>query len=484
MKTQKKRIFPILSGILILAAFWEVVGVMKTNKATRAFGARDKIGYLFGDLGNDFTFILSSGFLLKFYTDVIGVDAFIIGIIMMGARFLDAFTDVTMGRICDGRHSGRDGKFRPFIKWMSIPCALSSFLVYQSGVASWPYGARVAWLAVTYLLWGSVFYTSVNIPYGSMASAITADPGERQSLSTYRTMGSTIAGAIIGAGVPLLAYDRAEGSDIPVMNGWKFTIIAGVLSVLAVISYFICYWLVRERVEIKNVKKEKHGIKEVIASALKNRALISIIVASIIMLLSQMTVQQMSNYIFPDYYGSAEAQSVSTLVMLLGMVLSAALARPLAVRYGKAEVSAVSAIISGAVNLALFFIRPKSVWVYVGFSFASWLGLGIFAMVSWALITDVIDYSERKNGVREDATIYSLYSFSRKLGQGAAAGISGGLLTLIGYDGSSAGDLDQSVREGIFNISTLVPAIGFILLGLVLMLWYPLKKRAVDDMQK
>ena len=457
---------------------------MEREKALPPFGAKDKIGYLFGDLGNDFTFILSSGFLLKFYTDVIGVDAFIIGIVMMGARFLDAFTDVTMGRICDSRSSGKDGKFRPFIKWMSIPCAFSSFLVYQSGVASWPYGARVAWLIVTYLLWGSIFYTSVNIPYGSMASAITSDAGERQSLSTFRTMGSTIAGAIIGAGIPLLAYDRVEGLDAVVMNGGKFTVIAGVLSVLAVASYFICYKLVRERVNIEATPKGKYGIKKVITSAIKNRALISIIAASIIMLLSQMTVQQMANYIFPDYYGSAEAQSVSTVVMLLGMILSAALARPLTVKYGKAEVSAIASIFSGAVNLLLFFIRPKSVWVYVGFSFASWLGLGIFAMVSWALITDVIDYSEKKNGVREDATIYSLYSFSRKLGQGAAAGISGGLLTLIGYEGSTGGALSQSVREGIFNISTLVPAIGFILLGLILMLWYPLNKKTVDDMQK
>jgi GPH family glycoside/pentoside/hexuronide:cation symporter len=460
-----------------------VLTVMESKRTQRPFGIKDKIGYLFGDLGNDFTFILSSGFLLKFYTDIIGVDAFIIGIVMMGARFLDAFTDVTMGRICDSRKSGAEGKFRPWIKWMSIPCALSSFLVYQSGVASWPYGARVAWLIVTYLLWGSIFYTSVNIPYGSMASAITADAGERQSLSTYRTMGSTIAGAIIGAGIPLLAYDKSEDSSV-VMNGGRFTLIAGVLSILAIVSYLICYRLVSERVNIEATPRGKYGIKDVIRSALKNRALISIIAASIIMLLSQMTVQQMANYIFPDYYGSAEAQSVSTVVMLLGMILSAALARPLAVKYGKAEVSAISSILSGAVNLLLFFVRPKSVWIYVGFSFASWLGLGIFAMVSWALITDVIDYSEKKNGVREDATIYSLYSFSRKLGQGAAAGISGALLTLIGYDGAAGGSLSQSVREGIFNISTLVPAIGFILLGLILLFWYPLKKREVDAMQK
>ena len=200
------------------------------------------------------------------------------------------------------------------------------------------------------------------------------------------------------------------------------------------------------------------------------------------MLVAQMTVQQMANYVFPDYYGSAEAQSASTLVMLVGMILSAALAKPLTERFGKAEVSAVSSIASGGVNLLLFFIRPENVWVYVGLSFASWLGLGIFAMVSWALITDVIDYSEKKNGVREDATIYSLYSFSRKLGQGAAAGISGGLLTLIGYEGG--GNVNESVREGIFNISTLVPAIGFIILGLILLFWYPLNREAVMDMQK
>ena len=67
----------------------------------RPFGIRDKIGYLLGDFGNDFTFILSSSFLLKFYTDVMGVSAFVVGIVIMLARLVDAFTDVAMGRICD-----------------------------------------------------------------------------------------------------------------------------------------------------------------------------------------------------------------------------------------------------------------------------------------------------------------------------------------------------------------------------------------------
>lgn len=70
------------------------------NASVPAFGMKDKLGYMFGDFGNDFTFILSSSFMLKFYTDVMGIDAAVVGLLMMAARFIDAFTDVTMGRDC------------------------------------------------------------------------------------------------------------------------------------------------------------------------------------------------------------------------------------------------------------------------------------------------------------------------------------------------------------------------------------------------
>ena len=85
------------------------------------------------------------------------------------------------------------------------------------------------------------------------------------------------------------------------------------------------------------------------------------------------------------------------------------------------------------VNIVLFFVRPESVWVYAGFQFVAWLGLGVFSMVSWALITDVIDDMEVKNGIREDGSVYALYSWARKLGQAASSGLSGALLSIIGY---------------------------------------------------
>lgn len=454
---------------------------MQSEKNVRPFGIRDKLGYLFGDFGNDFTFILSTMILSKFYTDVMGVSAGVIGTIMMLARFVDAFTDVTMGRICDRSRSTPAGKFKPWLLRVCIPVAVASFLIYQSGLADRSNGFKVAYLTVTYLLWGSFCYTAINIPYGSMASAISADPGDRQSLSTFRTMGGMLASMVIGILLPLLAYD--ENSRL---IGAKVTIAAGAFSVLAVVCYLLAYTLITERVVIDSPEHngKENSVVDMLRNAANNRALLSIVAASVVMLLAQLTMQNMAAYIFPDYYKAAAAQSASTVTMMIGMIVAALFAKPLAARFGKAEVSVVSNLFAAGVMVLIWILKPGSVWVYIGLQTLAWLGLGMFSMVSWALITDVIDYSELKNGVREDGSVYALYSFARKLGQALSAGLSGWLLEGIGYDsGAASAGLGQSetVLSGIFSISTLVPALGFTLLGLVLWFWYPLHKKQVDE---
>ena len=447
------------------------------KQSERPFGFRDKLGYLFGDFGNDFTFILSSSFLLKFYTDVMGIAPWIVGLVITLARFIDAFTDVTMGRLVDRSRVTKAGKFKPWIRRMAAPVSIASFLIYQSvfrDAATW---FKIVWLIVTYILWGSIFYTSINIPYGSMASAISPEPGDRQSLSTFRTMGSTLAGVIVGAGIPLFAYDKVGANTV--LNGPRFTLIAGIFSILSVICYLLCYTLTTERVVSETPAREQPSVGKLLAAAVKNRALISIIVGSIVMLLAQLTMQSMSNYVYPNYYGNVSAQSVSTLAMMGGMIIAAALAKPLANRFGKAEISAASNLLAAIICILLFAIRPKNVWVYVAVNLVSWLGLGIFAMVSWALITDVIDDAEIRNGRREDGSIYALYSFARKLGQAASAGLTGALLSAIGYSDATA--FDEEVLRGVYDISTLVPALGFGALALILWFWYPLHRRRVEE---
>ncbi len=445
----------------------------------KKFGLRDKIGYLFGDFGNDFTFILSSSFLLKFYTDVMGVSAAAVGFVMMFARFADAFTDIAMGRICDRSRGNVAGKFKPWILRMCVPVVVSSFLIYQSGLRDAPMWLKVTYLFVTYILWGSVFYTSINIPYGSMASTISQEPADRQSLSTFRSIGGALAGVIIGAGIPIVAYDNVNGNTV--LNGARFTLIAGVCSLLALGCYLLCYFLVTERVRpvYDAQARRNNSILKMFRNAFRNRALISIIAASVMMLLAQLTMQSMANYVYPNFYRNTAAQSASMVVMLIGMFAAAAVAKPLATKFGKAEISVVSNLLACAVNVLLFFWRPENVWVYVLIQSVSWFGLGIFSMVNWALITDVIDYSEIKNGIREDGSVYALYSFARKVGQAASAGLSGALLSMIGYTQDTA--FDNDVVNGIYDISLLLPAGGFLLLGLILWFWYPLHRKEVEQ---
>jgi GPH family glycoside/pentoside/hexuronide:cation symporter len=314
-----------------------------------------------------------------------------------------------------------------------------------------------------------------------MASAISHAPEDRQSLSTYRTMGSTVAGVIIGVGVPLFAYDTVTVGGVvsAVMNGPRFTLIAGAFSALAAVSYLLCYFLSTERVVTESVEGTRRGFLSLFGDALRNRALISIIVASVLMLFSQLTMQKMANYLFPDYYGTTAAQSASTLAMLGSMTVSAAVAKPLSQRLGKAELGAISSLFAAVVSIILYILKPDNVWIYVLISLAMWFGLGIFSMVSWALITDVIDDSEVRVGVREDGSIYALYSFARKLGQALSAGLTGALLSAIGYSDKTA--FDENVLRGIYDISTLVPALGFLLLTLILWFWYPLHKKRVEE---
>ena len=453
---------------------------MADNISVRPFGMKDKLGYMFGDFGNDFTFILSSSFMMKFYTDVMGIGGGIVGALMMAARFVDAVTDVTMGQIVDRSKPTKDGKFRPWIKRMCGPVAISSFLIYQAGFSGMAMGFKILWMVITYILWGSIFYTSINIPYGSMASAVSADPNDRAELSTWRTIGATLAGLVIGVGTPLVAYIKVNGATV--LSGSRTTMIAGVFSVLAIICYLLCFNLVRERVDVPQ-NTSKLDVGALLKSLVTNRALLGIIAAAILLLLGMLGMQGMAAYVFPVYYNSASAQSMSSLVGSICMlVICAPFASRLAAKFGKKELSIVSCLFGAAVYVVCLFIKPSNPMVYVAFYSLAYIGLGMFNTVIWAMITDVIDDAEVKNGVREDGTIYSVYSFARKVGQALSSGMIGALLTMIGYSDKVAANPSAypDILDGIFNLSCIIPAIGLAAVAIALFIIYPLNKKRVE----
>lgn len=236
--------------------------------------------------------------------------------------------------------------------------------------------------------------------------------------------------------------------------------------------------MVTERVKVEQ-KTKKFNLKELLLSLVRNRPLIGIVAASICMLLVQLTSSTMTTYVFPNYFGNTRAQSASGLVGTIITLICAAFTVKLSEKFGRKELAVAASFFGAAVFFAAYFLHTSNAWVFVGFYAVAYIGLAVFSLICWAMITDVIDDTQVQTGERSDGTIYAVYSFARKIGQAAASGISGFLLTAIGYSKETAFDAD--VVNGIYDITCLVPAVGFVFLGLVLLLCYPLGKKKVEE---
>lgn len=457
---------------------------MNSHNKQRPFGIQDKLGYMFGDFGNDFTFIFASSYLMVFYTKVLGISGSLVGTLFLLARFVDAFTDIGMGRIIDKCRPAKDGRFRSWIRRMTIPVAVANTLMYLYFLRDFPYEVRVVYMFVTYILWGSICYTGINIPYGSMASAISEDAGDRASLSTFRTVGSSLASLVIGMITPLIVYTAdADGNQVAIPE--RFTLIAIVFSILAILCYFLCYKMCLERVQVvqkENGNKKQENFFATAKNLLRNRSLLAIIGAALLLLLASILSNTMNSYLFLDYFKNTKALSMATFISVAGMLACAPFASKFAAKFGKKESGAVAILGAGIVYIAMFVLKIKSIPVFMFLMLLGYIGMGFFNMVIWAFITDVIDALEVETGNRDDGTVYAIYSFARKLGQAFAGGIGGFALTAIGYVTSTTAVVQsESTVNGIYTIATLVPGICYVGVAIIMIFIYPLSKKKVQE---
>lgn len=447
------------------------------ENAKRPFGMRDKIGYAAGDFANDLTFVIAAMFMMKFYTDVMDVSAAIVGVMMMAAKVVDAFTDVAMGQICDRSGYTAKGKFAPWIRRFAGPVAVASFLIFAPYFADKPMGFKIFWMFFTYLLWGSVCYTGVNIPYGSMASAMTDDAKQRTELSTWRNIGATIAQIIIAVVLPMVVYTKNEAGQ-SVLSGNKLMMASAVCSILAFLVYMVCYHLTTERVKIENKKEDQKNVAQLFGIIFTNRAFLGIIIAALLLLLAQLTLSNMANYIYPNYFNNTAFLSISALVGCVIVLVLSTFVTKLSAKFGKKELAAAGVIVSAASQFVVFAIHTHNVVVYILLYCITYAGMGFFNLLCWAMIIDVIDDIEVKHHLRSDGTVYSVYSFARKLGQAGSSGLSGAMLTAAGYTTATA--FDTVVVNRIYDMATLIPAILYACMALVLLFIYPLSRGKVS----
>ena len=445
----------------------------------RPFGWKDRVGYMLGNVANDFTFIFASLYLQVFYTDVLGINAGLVGTMFLIARIVDAFTDTAMGRICDKTKATKNGKFRPWLLRACGPVALASFLMYQTFATNLPMFLRIVYMFATYLLWGSICYTAINIPYGSMASVMSNEPDHRASLSTFRGVGSMIPQILVGVVVPMFLYTTLEDGT-KIANASAFPAVALITSIAAVALYIVCYFMCTERVK---VVEGSVGVSfaDTLKALAGNRALIGISLVFICYLGAQMLNQTINNYIFKDYFGNTMGLSVMNAAGFAPALILAPCAVPLTRKFGKKELGIIASAMGTVAFGGLFLARTTNMWLYTVVSIVGLLGFGLFNLIIWAFVSDVIDDQEVRTGSRDDGTIYAVCSFARKLGQAIASALGGWSLGWIGYvEGSMSGQTD-AVRNGIYNIATLVPMILYLAVGICLIVIYPLSKKKVAE---
>lgn len=450
----------------------------------RPFGLRDKIGYPFGDWGNDFTFLFATTYLMVFYTNVAGLNPAHVGTLFLAARVLDAFTDVAWGHLLDRMRPSATGRFRPWIRRMAVPVAVASSLMYFFGIADWSYGGKTTYAAVTYLLWGSVCYTSVNIPYGSMASVITSDPDERSQLSVFRSFGATLAGIIVALIPPLFLYTTVAGVSQVIPRNFFWGAIA--VGVLAVCCYLVCHHLVTERVQRNEPPRGRadaakgRGFGRLLISLFSNRALLSLIASNIVLFLAAMLSSTMLPYIWLYHFNDSRHSGPGGLVNYIPIIVLAPIAAALASRIGKKEIIGAGALIAGGIYVLVYFMHIHNPWVYIALMMVAGFGTALYTMLVWAMVTDVIDYEEVRSGERDDGTVYALNTWARKLSQAIAGGLGGYALGWVGFQ-TDATQQSESTVNGIYMFATLVPGGLYILVGLFILLVYPLGKRRVAE---
>lgn len=426
---------------------------MENNKSLRPFGMRDKIGYAFGDMGCNFSFQLVSSYMYLFYTQCIGLSATHWAWIIIVSKIWDAVNDVLIGSLVDRTHIGKKSKFMPWISIGSVGLIVFSIMIFTP-VEGFSQTGKIIWCLLSYCLW-SVAYTMINVPYGSLHSVITEDPKQRTTLSTFRSIGAALPAVLIML-LPKVVYkDNTLSSN-------RLFIISIVFSVAAFFTFFAMQKMVTERVVREN-KVEKVSYISTIKSFFTNRAMVGITIATIAVVIFYNSTMSANNLVFQFYFNDAGKSMLAMIASYLPLVAFMPFASNIVAKIGKKKLLTLSGLVSVIAGIIMLFlpITPdmNGIIIYViGLMFVN-TGCCVFQIIVWAIIADCIEDSYRKKGIREEGSLYALYSFFRKLAQGIGSALLALALKSVGYIENSAVQTAE-VSKNIKNLYIILLIIG------------------------
>ena len=390
---------------------------------TLKLGLREKCAYGIGDVGSNLMLSIGTLYLLKFYTDELGMPAFYGGVIFLVAKFFTAFTDMFTGVLLDSRRNiDARGKFRPFILYASLPVAIVSAAQFMANDFSLT--VKTALATVLFMLFG-LFYSLMNCSYGAMVPAITKNPQERAHLAAWRQGGATFGLLICTVGfMPVQALFRQASMGY---------MVAALLFVTAgLFCMWWCYSGVKERYVDIAPGNHKTTILKSICAIFRNPPLLVLCIANLCTLAAfniKLAIQvYYTQYVLNDVHLLSWMGFFSMGCILFGVFLVPGAVK----RFGKKRVY-LGGLLLWAVGDVLNFFWGSSSTLFVAFSCVAFFGTAFVNSLNWALVPDTVDYGEWKTGIRAEGSVYTGYTFSRKISAALAGFLPGIMLTQIGY---------------------------------------------------
>ena len=450
----------------------------------RKFSMRDNLAYAAGDFGCNMSFALK-GTLIIFWTQFMKMDSILYAILLVVVQAWDAINDPLIGSLIDAdKRKYKRNKFLAYIFIGSIGLVVAGALCFVPWAGA-PKMVKNILFVAGYVLWDA-FYTVANVPYGSLLSLISNDPGDRASLSAWRSVGSLVGQMATMVLLPLLIYDKND--NIIGERVFFAALIMGVIAFFA-FQFMIRNTVIRVEEEVQcNEETPKFNVFKAMGNFMKNRAAVGATLAAMGMFLGMQGGTAAVTVLFQSYFNNVKISGLVQMFAMLPIILFTGFARKMVVKYGKKELATFGAICSivACVGMLVLPITPNGagIAVYVVCQLVNSLGMGIYSTVSWSLMGDAIDYNEWKNGSREEGTVYSLHSFFRKLAQGLGPSVVLIIMVALGYVEANEGNQLFSVAQ---NMRYLVPSLYlfsavmmFVGLGLV----YDLDKKKLAKMQE
>jgi len=414
-------------------------------------------GYMFGDWGGCMTFALMASIFSIYCTNVLGVNATVMGVLTIIWTIWDAINDPMMGALMDkafAKNQNAKGKFRPWLLRATPLLAVSAIALWTVPTFLDGIPLLVALFSFKILYEGS--YTMFNIPMGSLLSAMSTNDAERASLSSARGVGSMIGNMLPGMVGPVVIGMFGENTS----TGYMITGVG-----CAVIGFVVCllhYAFTEERTVVgTETKADDIKISDILTVVKENRAFVALCIHGVCICTMQYLAENISMYMYSAVYNDVTYKTLASALSAPFMVGAMVFVPFLCKKMGLEKVIRITLLIGGAICAALFGMHlmtdvgPLVHGVILG------VGSG-FAMVSiqmqWGLVGEAIDYNEYLTGKRTEGSIYGTFNLSRRIGQTVGLGISFFALDWIGY----APKLDMQSASTIFGfkvLCVLVPAV-------------------------